>query len=281
MTFANREQAEYWAERAPTWVASEDQLERLSGELGVVAMERLRLRPGELVVDLGCGTGRTTLELAAKVAPEGRAVGLDIAAAMLERARQHAAQMGCTNVEFNLADVQLYDFGGARFDAAYSRFGVMFYSDPVAAFSRVHQALALEGRLAFVCWQPITDNEWMHLPGRAAASIIGETPQMPGPGEPGPFSLSDPDRVRSILSSAGFNRIQVEALQDPVIVPEEQIPQVARLSTTVGAVRQMLAGADAATRDRVLVAIEDAMRSRLEGGHLPLSRGVWVVTATA
>jgi SAM-dependent methyltransferase len=281
MTFANSEQAEFWAELAPTWIGIEDQLEQVSGEPGRLAMDRLGLRPGQAVVDLGCGTGRTTLELAARVAPGGRAVGVDIAAEMLDRARQHAADAKVESVEFRQADVQAEDLGEGQFDAAYSRFGVMFYTDPVAAFVGVHRALRSGGSLSFVCWQPITANDCMFVPGMAAVSATGKMPPMAEPDQPGPFSLSDPERVRSILGVAGFTDIDVEALNDFVDRPEDQIPQAAAIAMKVGAVRELLKDTDPSMADRVRAAIEDAFRSRVQDGVACVSRGTLLVRAKA
>src|SRR5690348_7019957 len=126
--FANIEQAEFWSQLAPTWLELEDQLEEVGGPPGQLAMERLELRPGQRVVDLGCGSGRTTLELAVRVEPGGEVVGVDISAGMLARGRERAAQLGIRNVGFVHADVQVHDLGKAWFDAAYSRFGVMFFT---------------------------------------------------------------------------------------------------------------------------------------------------------
>ncbi|HET7524158.1 MAG TPA: class I SAM-dependent methyltransferase, partial [Acidimicrobiales bacterium] len=141
MTFANTEQAEYWESRASSWMSLESHHEQVIGEAGRMAMDRLDPQPGQIVVDLGCGTGQTTLELARRVLPGGRAVGFDISAPLLERAREHAAGAGVDNVELQHADVQSSDIGTARFDGAFSRFGVMFFADPVAAFSNIHGAL--------------------------------------------------------------------------------------------------------------------------------------------
>jgi SAM-dependent methyltransferase len=206
---ANTGQAEFWSELAPTWLAPEDQLEEVGGPPGTLAMDRLGLLPGQRVVDLGCGPGRTTLELAARVGPGGQAVGVDISAEMLAGGRERAARLGAGNVEFVHADAQMHDFGQARFDAAYSRFGVMFFSDPVAAFANVRRALRPGAALSFVCWQGVVDNEWMLIPGAAAAEVTGTLPPMPGPDEPGPFSLADPARVRAVLGAAGFGSIAV------------------------------------------------------------------------
>jgi SAM-dependent methyltransferase len=201
--FANVEQVEFWSELAPTWFELEDQLEEVGGPPGELAMDRLGLLPGQRVVDLGCGLGRTTLALAARVGPGGEVVGVDISAEMLTQGRDRAARLGAENVEFVHADAQVHDFGQARFDAAYSRFGVMFFSDPVAAFANIRRALRPGGTLSFVCWQGVFDNDWMLVPGAAAAEVTGTLPPMPGPEEPGPFSLADPARVRAVLGAGG------------------------------------------------------------------------------
>jgi SAM-dependent methyltransferase len=279
--FANTEQAEFWAQMAPTWIALEDQLQQVGGPPGELAMDRLGLRPGQRVVDLGCGSGRTTLELAARVGPGGEVVGADISAEMLARGRERAAQLGARNVEFVHADVQVHDFGEARFDAAYSRFGVMFFADPVAAFGNVRRALRPGGTLSFVCWQSVFDNEWMLIPGMAVAEVTGSLPPASGPGEPGPFSLADPARTRAVLAAAGFASAAIAAHSDHLVIDEDQIPEAALNSTRVGVVRQALADADDRTRQRALAAIEAALRARLAGGQVRPSRGVFLVTAIA
>jgi len=173
--------------------------------------------PGQKVVDLGCGSGTTTLELAARVGPGGEVAGVDISAEMLARGRERAARAGTGNIEFVHADVQVHDLGEARFDAAYLRFGVMFFADPAAAFANVRRALRPGAALSFVCWQSVFDNEWMLIPGAAVASVTGSLPPMPGPGEPGPFSLADPGRVRAVLEAAGFGSVAVEPHGDQVV----------------------------------------------------------------
>ena len=279
MTFANAEQAAFWSQLAPTWLELEDQLEQVSGPPGRLAMDLLGLAPGQRVVDLGCGSGGTTLELASRVGAEGGVLGVDIADEMLERGRERATQLGVTTVEFLNADVQVEDLGTARFDAAYSRFGVMFFDDPIAAFTNVRRALRPEGLLSFVCWQSVFDNEWMLIPGVAVASVTGSLPPMPGPGEPGPFSLADPDRVRSVLGAAGFAAVDVVPHADELVIAEVDIPEIALSRARVGAAREALRDADDQTRQLAVAAIEDAFRARVSDGQVRTSRGVLVVVA--
>jgi SAM-dependent methyltransferase len=279
VTFANAEQAAFWSQLAPTWLELEDQLEQVSGPPGRLAMDLLGLAPGQRVVDLGCGSGGTTLELASRVGAGGGVLGVDIADEMLERGRERATQLGVTTVEFLNADVQVEDLGTARFDAAYSRFGVMFFDDPIAAFTNVRRALRPEGLLSFVCWQSVFDNDWMLIPGVAVASVTGSLPPMPGPGEPGPFSLADPDRVRSVLGAAGFAAVDVVPHADELVIAEVDIPEIALSRARVGAAREALRDADDQTRQLAVAAIEDAFRARVSDGQVRTSRGVLVVVA--
>jgi SAM-dependent methyltransferase len=278
---ANIEQAEFWSELAPTWLELEDQLEEVGGPPGKLAMDRLGLLPGQRAVDLGCGLGRTTLALAARVGPGGKVVGVDISAEMLARGRDRAARLGAENVEFVHADAQVHDFGQARFDAAYSRFGVMFFSDPVAAFANIRGALRPGGALSFVCWQGVVDNDWMLIPRTAVAEVIGTLPPMPSPDEPGSLSLADPARVRTVLGAAGFRSIVVTPHADYVVIREDRIPGAALASIRTGRVSQALREADDQTRQQALTAIETALRARLHNGEVHLSRGVLLITGSA
>jgi SAM-dependent methyltransferase len=171
--------------------------------------------------------------------------------------------------------------GEARFDAAYSRFGVMFFADPVAAFANIRKALRPRGVLSFVSWQSVFDNEWMLIPGAAVARVTGSLPPVPGPGEPGPFSLADPGQVRAVLDAAGFGSIAIAPHADHVVISEGRIPEVARASVRVGAVREALRDADGQTRQRALAAIEEALRARVQDGQVRASRGVLLVTGSA
>jgi SAM-dependent methyltransferase len=279
VAFVNVEQAEFWSQLAPTWLELEEQIEHVAKLPGELAMDRLDLLPGQQVLDLGCGSGKTTLELASRVGPGGEVVGVDISAEMLARARERAAQLGTGNVEFVRADVQVHDLGEARFDAAYSRFGVMFFADPVAAFANVRRALRPGAGLSFVCWQSVFDNEWMLIPGAAVASVTGVQPPMPAPGEPGPFSLADPARVRGVLEAAGFGSVIVTPHTDQVVISEDEIPGAALTGVRTGGASGALRDADQQTRDRALAAIEEALRARLRDGQVRTSRGVLVVTA--
>ena len=281
MSPSNEEQAAYWEDRTASWLAAERHTARVSGLFGPLAIDRLRLQPGERVLDIGCGSGPTTVELARQVAPEGEAVGADIAPGMIAAARQRAESDGVANTLFVVADAQTTALDGAPFDAAFSRFGVMFFADAEQAFANIRASLVPGGRLAFVCWRELLANEWMLVPGSAVVAVTGELPPMPGPGEPGPFSLAEPGRVEAVLAAAGFNAIEVEAADDEVVLRADELESWVELAQAVGPVRQALMEADDELRARVLDGVREALRARVVDGQLRLSASAWLVTATA
>ena len=277
----NEEQAAFWEGMAPIWIDIEERIEGTASEPGQAAMKALRPQPGEKVLDLGCGTGGTSITLAGMVEPGGSVVGADISAEMLVRARQRAQGSGTANVEFVHADVESEDFGERTFDAGFSRFGVMFYSDPIKAFGNVRASLRPGARLSFVCWQQIFANEWMMVPGMAVMSVTGTPPPMPAEGEPGPFSLSDPKHVQAVLERAGYRDVEVAPYNDWVVLPQSEIARYAGTSLLVGAAREALKEADDATRAKAAEAVAGALREKLSDGEVRLTRGYLVVTASA
>ncbi len=209
---ANTAQIEYWNDKAGhTWARFQDQLDRQVEPLGAAAMAVLAPQPGEKLLDIGCGCGQTSLSLAAAAGPAGAVVGADISRPMLGVARARFVPQGAAPIRFEELDAQTADLGEARFDAAYSRFGVMFFSDPVAAFTNIHRALKPGGRLAFVCWRPFEENIWMCAPFEAVQHLL--PPRTPSePLAPGPFAFADPARVRMVLAAAGFEAIRIDPL---------------------------------------------------------------------
>jgi SAM-dependent methyltransferase len=278
---ANIEAAAFWDSVTPTWLEMLDSFERITGEPGRKAMERLDPRAGERILDIGCGAGGTTLELAERVGADGEVLGVDIAPGLLERAAENAAARGVRNVSFLHADAQVHDLGRATFDAAFSRLGVMFFTDPVAAFANIRRSLRPGGRLSVVAWQEPAANEWMSLPATAAMTVLGTTAPPTAPDAPGPFSLADPDRVERILSAAGFHDLDIVRENDSVSSPEAAIPELARVNTRTGIVGDLVKDADYDTRTRVVAAIEAAMRSRVVDGEMHAKRGAVLVTARA
>ena len=205
----NSAQVDHWNEIVgQTWVRYHDQLDRLLEPLGLEALRTLALTAGERVLDIGCGCGHTTLDIAARVGSHGSVVGIDVSAPMLDIARRRPLPVGAGEVEFRQVDAQCAELGRSSFDAAFSRFGVMFFSDPVAAFANVRGALKPGGRVGFVCWRPLQENPWVLEPLEAARPFL--PPLRPSdPAAPGPFAFADGGRVRAILSDAGFAEIDI------------------------------------------------------------------------
>ena len=281
MSEANPEQRAYWNEQAgPIWVANQERLDEQIRPHGELALAALAPKPGERVLDLGCGCGETSLALAARVGPKGFVLGVDLSDPMLARARARAAAAGLS-LEFVAADAQTAALGEARFDAAYSRFGVMFFAAPEVAFANVRRALRPGGRLAFVCWRPVAENAWVLVPMKAAAPFFPSPPSPPPPDAPGPFSFSDPSRVRRILEAAGFEAIRIEPADLAMTPGGGDLEQAAEIVLDVGplgaALREMGAAPD--VRERVRAAVRKAFEPHLRAGRVELGSAVWLVSA--
>jgi SAM-dependent methyltransferase len=278
----NEAQADYWEERSSSWIAAEGYTARVGGPFGRAAIDRLDPRPGWTVLDVGCGTGPTTVELARRVAPGGEVRGVDIAPTMIDAARSRAMADGVGNVDFRVADAQTHELGEGAFDGVFSQFGVMFFAQPDAAFANLRRCLRPGGRLSFVCWQDLFANEWMFVPGAAAISVTGEVPPMPAPGAPGPFAFADPGRIEAILTGAGFTGIEIEPSSGQVVVPADQVDLAVESASQVGAVREALESqGDGPTRTRILAAVREALVERIVDGEVRLSSAAHLVAATA
>jgi SAM-dependent methyltransferase len=281
MSEANPEQRAFWNEQAgPIWVENQARLDEQIRPHGELALARLAAAPGERVLDLGCGCGDTTLALAARVGADGYVLGVDISVPMLARARDRAAEAGLRQVELEAADVQTAALGEARFDAAFSRFGVMFFSAPEAAFANVRRALRPGGRLGFVCWRPVVENAWVGVPMRAAAEVL-PLPPPPPPDAPGPFSFADAARVRRILEAAGFEAIALEPA-DLAMTPAGGDPdRASELFLDIGPLGHALreAGAGPELRARVRDAVRKAFEPHVRAGRVELGSAVWLVQA--
>ena len=278
----NAAQITYWNEvSGAKWVALQPTIDEQIRPLGRLAMERAALRPGERVLDVGCGCSATSVDLARRVAPGGSVRGIDISAPMLERGRQLAASEGVT-VAFELADAQTHAFAPGSIDVLFSRFGVMFFADPGAAFANLRTALRPGGRLAFVCWQALPDNTWMAVPLGAALQHI-PPPPLPAPGAPGPFSFADPDRVRGILAQGGFANVRLEDVRQTVTVGagaglDGTVEFMLQMGPAAAALRE---SPDPGLRPRVAAAVREAIAPYLTPQGVRMDSASWVVTATA
>jgi SAM-dependent methyltransferase len=264
----------YWDRAGRVWVEQQALLDRLFQPIAEAVVDRADLHAGQAVLDIGCGSGATTFEAAWRVGPQGRAVGADISGALLELARRRAGEQGLEGVDFVHADAQSHDFG-ASFDAIVSRFGVMFFPDPVAAFVNLRRALRGEGRLAFACWRSPEDNAITLVPLEAAAPFLSEVPKFER-NAPGRFGFADPDRVRSILADAGWRDVAIEAFDDPTPVGFEDLMT---MSLRVGPLNPILSNADEALREKVREAVAAALAPYVQDGVARMNSACWLVTA--
>ena len=277
---ANAAEIENWNEVVGrSWAMLHERLDRQIAPIGRVAMARAGFAPGQRVLDIGCGCGETSFEIAGKVTP-GRVDGLDISAMLLEIARTDAAAKGLSNVSFTQADAQVQAMPPAAYDVVFSRFGVMFFDDPTAAFANIRPALKPGGRLAFCCWRAPKENLWMALPMQAVRHLLPPLPPS-DPNAPGPFAFADAERVRGILADAGFAGIEIEPLD--LMTGTDSLDESVLLALRIGqlgtALRQL--GPDDALKAKVEGALREAMARHLEDGMVKLPAAAWIVSARA
>ena len=243
-------------------------------------LARLALK-GTRAIDVGCGWGDTAIELARKVGPTGSVLGLDCCDAFLDKGRRDAAEQGLANVRFVAADVETYAFQH-QFDFAFSRFGMMFFANPVAAMRNVRRALAPGGRLMFITWRTIDDNAWL---GHAKSLVLRF---LPPPGEnaqtcgPGPFSMANPDVVRAQLTAAGFADAAFERVDGPVMVGRD-VDQTLDLQMALGPAGEIVREAGAladARRGEIEAALRDALARYVgDDGRIWMPSSSWTITA--
>jgi SAM-dependent methyltransferase len=262
-----------WDDRSARWLAFDEELERFAAPLGELAIDKLALRPDDRVLDIGCGTGWSSVTLARAVWPAGQVVGVDIAPAMVQRARANGA--GLANLEFLCADATTVAFD-RPFDALFSRFGLMFFQDPPAAFTNLARCLRSGGRLAFVSWADVRTNEWFMLTGLALLSV---TRAPPAYARREPFSLADPQVVNRLLTAAGFHDVRIDPRVETTTMTEAELEVRLRLSTEVTGLRESLIGLEPDLRQRGLEAVRRSLWSRVRDGLISLRVGVLVVTA--
>jgi SAM-dependent methyltransferase len=270
----NAAQIAYWNNSAgPTWVAMQDALDAQLHDLGLRAIAALGLREGERVIDIGCGCGDTTMELAGRVGRSGRVTGADISMPMLDVARRRAGELSLGWASFVRAGAQTWRFEPA--DAAFSRFGVMFFADPAAAFANIRRALAPAGRLAFVCWRVMAENHWMSIPLAAVAPLLPATPSPPADA-PGPFAFADRGRLSRILADAGFTDVAIEPHDQAI--GQDDLESAVRTTMNMGPI-----GLAVRENPQLQAPIAAAVRSALapyagpDGVKLPSA--TWIVTA--
>ena len=264
----------YWNDQAgPVWVAQQEQLDLLMDPLGLKLMDWAAVAPGERVLDVGCGCGSTSIELAERVGSRGSIVGVDISAPMLERARQRSSLPRWLQAD---AGTQSFD---TPFDLIFSRFGVMFFSDPAAAFGHLRSLLAEQGRLAFVCWRPMALNPLFHL-GLEAARPFLPLPEPSPPEAPGPFSLAPEGKIDKLLSEAGFAQVQVTAWDSHL--GGTDIETMSHFLLQVGPVAPLVRQSPPPLVDQIRQRLRELLKAYTrEEGQIFLPTSTWLVQARA
>jgi len=274
---ANVEQAAAWdGPDGEQWATNARRYERSLRLHRRRLLDAASFVPDDDILDVGCGNGLTTVEVA-RIAADGSAMGIDLSSLMLEGARARADADGAKNVSFVQGDAQVFGFTPAGFDVAISSFGVMFFGDPVAAFTNIGRALRPGGRVRLLVWRELARNEWMQGIRRAIA--MGRELPEPPPGAPSPFALADPDRVRSILTDSGFASVDLEPLDVPVDLgasAEEGYAFLGGQATT----RALLADLDESQRAQAIANLHELVDSHVADDGVLLPSSAWLVTAT-
>jgi SAM-dependent methyltransferase len=261
------------------WVRRQELTDLVLAPVAEVVLGRASARPGEHVVDIGCGCGATTLVLADAVQPGGRLVAADVSEPMLARARQRIGDR--PGVGYVCADAATHGFEPRWADLLFSRFGVMFFGDPVAAFANMRQGLKPGGRTVFACWRKPAENPWMMLPLQAAYLHVPKLPKQ-DPDDPGPFSFGDPDRVRRILGAAGFTDVALEPVDLMLdLASGRGLDAAVAYTLDIGATSRALDGVSDVLRAAAAGSIHDALAPYLDGGRVVLAGAIWIATATA
>lgn len=277
MEVANLEQARAWdGEEGDHWAANADRYDASIEEYNAPLRAGARVGAHELVLDVGCGNGTTTLD-AARAASAGGAVGIDLSASMLTKARAAASAAGLTNVDFVQGDAQVHGFEHGTFDVAISRFGVMFFADPVAAFSNIARSLTPHGRLAVLVWKRLVDNEWFSEIGRALA--LDRPRPEPEVGAPSPFGLSEPAFVRGVLTAAGFVDLTFDSV-DATFHAGTDAAHAFEYVSGLGFTRFMLRDLDDGDKARALKALRSTIDAHETERGVTFDSTSWLITAS-
>ena len=275
-TAPNQAQAQLWNNQAGhNWVDQNAMLDRLFEPFEQPLIDAVR--GARDVLDVGCGAGATTLAVARSLKGQGRCTGADLSAPLIELARRKAVETGVDNADFVVADAQVHDFQPATFDAVISRFGVMFFDDPVAAFANLRRAARADAGLACIVWRGAAENPFMTTGERAAAPLLPEAPPR-DPNAPGQFAFADPDRVRDILSAAGWRDVDFQPLDIACAVPADDLDTYA---TRMGPVGLVLPGLEADLRRAVIEAVRRGFAPFVIDGVARFTAACWMVRGRA
>ncbi|UCI07645.1 class I SAM-dependent methyltransferase [Mesorhizobium sp. B1-1-8] len=277
-TQPNTRQAALWNDASgKAWVEMQPILDGVLAPFESLVVDAGYPGEGGNVLDIGCGAGATTLAMARRVGNDGRCVGIDISQPLVALATERARVQEVANASFKVGDAQAYAFESRHFDAVVSRFGVMFFDDPVAAFINIRQAARPGGKLAFVAWRSPAENDFMTTAARAAAPFLPPAP-VPNPDAPGQFAFADGAKVKRILEASGWSSIKLEQADLPCQIAEGDLMTYA---TRLGPVGAALREVDRATAEKITTALPAAFAPFVEDGKARFNAASWLVTARA
>jgi ubiquinone/menaquinone biosynthesis C-methylase UbiE len=277
---ANADQIAYWnGPNGQRWTDRQASQDVLLAPVSQILIDRIGPKAGDRIVDIGCGCGATSIALAERVAPGGFVLGVDISAPMLERAR-HLAPKGLS-LDFAQADATVYPFEPQSFDLLVSRFGVMFFAEPVVSFANLRKAMRPKGRVVFACWREPKENPWMMVPLQAVYRHVPRMPQV-GPEDPGPFAFASQERVKRILSEAGYGDVAMEACNIALdIAIGRGLDAAADAALEIGPSARALDGHPPEVRAAARVSVRELLAPYARGESVPLPGSIWIVTARA
>ena len=276
---ANADQIAYWNGPAGRrWVQRQEEQDALLAPVAEVLLDRAAARAGEFVLDIGCGWGGLAADLARRVAPEGRVLGLDVSEVMLARARELLPQG--LPLELARGDATVYPFEPGRADLLFSRFGVMFFADPARAFANMRRGLRSGARVAFACWREPRANPWLMLPLQEAYRHVPRLPEV-GPDDPGAFSFASEPRVRDILGRAGFAAVHLEPVGLSLdLAVDGGLDAAVGTAVGIGPTSRALEGQPAELQAAAVESIRAALAKHRTANRVELAGAIWIVTAT-
>jgi SAM-dependent methyltransferase len=277
-TDINAAQIEYWNEvSGPKWVRLQEELDEQLKPLEDALLAQVDLRAGHSVLDVGCGCGATSLALADRVGTSGAVTGIDVSQPMIAHGESRVGER--SNINFVMGDAQVWTLPTASYDHIVSRFGVMFFGDPVAAFTNLRAHLKPGGRFSFICWRAFADNPWMTVPVEAAGQHV-PMPLDGDPYAPGPAALADAERTERLLREAGFTEVRIAPNdQDLHIGPGGTLDASVDFAMKMGPVPRMIADADEETIAKVRAAIREALMAHDGEDGVRLRSATWIVQA--
>ena len=275
----NIKQKQFWSGvGGDVWVDKQREMDIMLNPLGERAIQGLDLSGERKILDIGCGCGATTLEIA-KAVTQGEVIGVDISEPMLERATKTASDMMLNNTSFQVKDVQVDEMPRSYFDIAFSRFGVMFFEDPFEAFKNINHSLKDNGQLSFVCWQHASLNPWQSL----SIQVIKEFLDLPAPApkSPGPFAFEDKSYINEILTESGFRDIQIKDNQEDIVMfSGKSIREACEDYLTINpVVTEMLKNSPTELREEILEALIGKFSDFHNNDGLLFPSATWIVTA--